>query len=252
LIRIYLIWDILPLPMHMSRIFHGKETWAKQIEEVAGERPVVFMNKYQYPSVYWFYTGKKAFTRNNLLYRRNQYDVWPLESELEGQNVLLTRWGAPDSSKVLSTVFGDIHYYDIERYCSFNRLKIEIPEEKPESMAGESFEVAVRISNPTSLEVSLDCDCDLPPLLMYAYINEDRKTRFYTVEPQPVFGSIGLGSLEPGGEFLLDVRLIAPAEPGRYALTISFGSRILLPGINGAPVELKISPASQEKSLAQK
>ena len=89
LIRAYLVWNILPLPDHVSKMFHDKDTWAAQVKAKAGERPVIFMNKYQHPSVYWFYTGKTAFTRNNVLYRRNQFDVWPLESQLEGQSVVL-------------------------------------------------------------------------------------------------------------------------------------------------------------------
>ena len=126
-IRAYLIVDFLPLPAHVTRMFHGKDVWARQIEEVAGNRPVVFMNKYQSPSVYWFYTGKKSFTRNNIYYRRNQYDVWDMEADLQGKEVLLARWGQADSTRVISTKLEDIHYYMIKNYCSFNRLSIKIP-----------------------------------------------------------------------------------------------------------------------------
>ena len=92
-IRLYLIVEILPMPVHVSRMFHDKDKWVKEIGEVAGDRPVVFMNKYQYPSLYWFYNRKPAFTHNTIIYRRNQYDVWSLEEELQGKQVLLTHWG---------------------------------------------------------------------------------------------------------------------------------------------------------------
>ncbi len=238
LIRAYLVWNFLPLPAHVSRIFHDKDTWVAEIEEVAGDRPVVFMNKFQYPSLYWFYSGKKAFTRNNVLYRRNQFDVWPLEEELEGKNVMLARWGAKrDSMRIFPTVFGDIPYYDIRRYCSFNRLRIDILNKEPVTEAGQSFMTSIRISNPTSKVVSLDCDCDLPPLLMYSWINEKREKSIFTLEPQPALGSLG-----PGEEILLEIPLVAPEDPGRYRLLISFGSDLLLPGINGNPVEFSVSP----------
>ncbi len=238
LLRAYLVWDFLPIPMHFSKMFHGKDAWAKDIEAVAGDRPVVFMNKFQNPSVYWFYTGKKAFTRNNILYRRNQFDVWPFESELEGDSVLLTRWGTRrDSMQVLTTVYGDIPYY-ILRYCSFNRLSIRILEKEIEAGAGKPFTVRVRISNPTPGVVDLDCDCDLPPLLMYTYRSRERKYSYFQVDPQPE-----LGSLYPGDEVLLDLTIPAPEEPGEYRLSVSFGSAILLPGINGPPSELTVTPA---------
>ena len=90
IIRIYLIVEILPLPEHVARMFHNKDVWAKQIGKVAGDRPVVFRNKYQHASLYWFYNKKPAFTRNNIRYRRNQYDLWNLEEELQGKQVLFT------------------------------------------------------------------------------------------------------------------------------------------------------------------
>jgi len=240
-IRAYLVWDFLPIPDNVSRMFHGKATWAAQIAEVAGDRPVVFSNKYQFPSVYWYYTGKKAYTRNDMLYRRNQFDIWPLESELEGQRVLFSFWGHNDSIRHVPTVLGDFPYLEIERWCSFNRLNIKILEKKPEAGAGMPFSIPVRISNPTSLPVSLDRECDQSPLLMYGFLSRDREIRYGKVDPQPVFGS-----LQPGEEVTLELPLVAPDEPGTYRLIIAFGSKLLLPGINGRPAELTvISPPVQ-------
>jgi hypothetical protein len=240
-IRAYLVWDFLPIPDNVSRMFHGKATWAAQIAEVAGDRPVVFSNKYQFPSVYWYYTGKKAYTRNDMLYRRNQFDIWPLESELEGQRVLFSFWGHNDSIRHVPTVLGDFPYLEIERWCSFNRLNIKILEKKPEAGAGMPFTLPVRISNPTSLPVSLDRECDQSPLLMYGFLSRDREIRYGKVDPQPVFGS-----LQPGEEVTLELPLVAPDEPGTYRLIIAFGSKLLLPGINGRPAELTvISPPVQ-------
>jgi len=205
------------------------------------------MNKYQYPSVYRFYSGNTSFTRNNVFYRRNQFDVWPLEEELEGKSVILTRWGSQrDSLKIMSTVFGETPYYDISRYCSFNRLKIEILDKTNESIAGGNFRITIRIQNPTVTRVNLDCECDLPPLLMYSLVNDKRKTRTYTVDPQPE-----LNSLEPGEEILVEVSLDAPEEPGMYSLMVSFGSEILIPGINGRPAELLVTEALPETGLAR-
>ncbi len=236
-VRVFLIWDFLPLPDHVSIMFHEKDTWAEEIEEVAGDRPVVFMNKYQHPSVYWFYTGKKAFTRNNFLYRRNQFDLWPFESELEGKSVMLTRWHMRDSTQMFSTSRGDVAYYNIERYCSFNRLRIDILNEDLESGTALDIPLKIRITNPTDNPVNLSCKCDLPPLLMYSYIQQKKRTISKNVEPQPVFGSIA-----PGEEIIHDIIITAPTDPGEYSLLISFGSAILLPGINGAPSELKVNP----------
>lgn len=243
IIRVYLVWDFLPLPGNRAKAFHGKDIWTKQVAEVTGERPVVFLNKYQNASVYWFYTGKKAFTRNDILYRRNQFDLWPMEEQLEGRPVLLMGWGKSDSTLNLPTVIGDIPYYEIERYCSFNRLRIEIPEKKISTGPGSTLALSIRLSNPTSRDVALDCECDLPPLLMYSYQIRERRTNrritsSYVLEPQP-----RIGNLSPGETIQLDLELTAPEDPDQYELWISFGSRILHPGINGSPGQLTVREA---------
>jgi hypothetical protein len=243
-IRLYLVWNFLPLPEHVTRMFHDKDRWSAEIENVAGERPVIFMNKYQHPSVYWFYTGKTAFTRNNILYRRNQFDLWPLEDQLEGQEVILTRWGVQDSTLVLPAIYGDIPYYPIKRYCSFNRIKISILGKVREMPAGTEFSLPVRFSNPTGKAVNLDCDCDLPPILKYSFINREKRTIILPVEPQP-----DIGIINPGDEIYLDLNFTAPTKPDVYKMYVSFGSDILIPGINGAPIEVKIAPL-QESGLA--
>jgi hypothetical protein len=49
----------------------------------------VFVNSYQRASQYWFYSGDTAFSLNNVYYRRNNYNFWPLEGRLLGKDVLL-------------------------------------------------------------------------------------------------------------------------------------------------------------------
>jgi hypothetical protein len=207
-IRLYLIVEILPMPVHVSRMFHDKDLWAKQIGEVAGDRPVVFLNKYQHPSLYRFY----------------------------GRQVLLTHWGKVDSTRAIATTWDEIYYYEIERYCSFNRLSVKILEKKLQSPPGEQINVPVQIGNPTHQTVCLDCPCDLPPMLYQSV--EDRDRIFYhdRIQEQP-----RLTSLEPGEQILLDIQIKVPEEPGDYLLTISFGSELLIPGINGVPVKLLVT-----------
>lgn len=238
IIRIYLMVEILPMPVHVSRMFHDKDIWARQIGKVAGDLPVVFKNKYQHPSLYWFYNQKPAFTRNNIMYRRNQYDVWNLEAELHGKQVLLTHWEKGDSTKVIPTVWDDIYYYDIERFCSFNRLSVRILEEKLRAAPGQQIMVPVRIGNPTDQKVCLDCPCDLPPMLYQSTVDRDRRFQFDRIQDQE---TPRLTSLEPGEQILLDIRVKVPEKPGDYLLTISFGSELLLPGINGLPVKLSVT-----------
>jgi hypothetical protein len=237
LIRTYLLVEIFPLPVHVARMFHDKDKWARQIGEAAGDKPVIFISKYQHASLYWFYNNKPAFSRNNVEYRRNQYDVWNLEEELDGQAVMLTHLEKTDSNHLLETAWGDVYYYDIEKYCSFNRLSVKIPDKQVLAVTGEKLMVQVRIGNPTGKEVCLNCPCDLPPLLYMSVEDSDRAFHHTVIEPQPQ-----LTSLRPGEELLENIQLHVPEVPGEYLLSISFGSEILIPGINGPPVKLVVRP----------
>jgi len=46
----------VPLPI-LKKEFHNKKQWVADISNIAGDRPVVFTNAYQRPSVYIFYSG---------------------------------------------------------------------------------------------------------------------------------------------------------------------------------------------------
>ena len=85
--RSALIFDFLPVSFLRDE-FHDYEKKVKEISRLAGDRPVVFTNSYQDPSVYTFYTGKFAHTLNNLNYRRTQYDLWNFEEQIHGKEVL--------------------------------------------------------------------------------------------------------------------------------------------------------------------
>ncbi len=50
----------------------------------AAGRPVVFINSYQWPSKYMFYSGERIYVVNNRYNRRNQYNYWDTEKQLLG------------------------------------------------------------------------------------------------------------------------------------------------------------------------
>jgi hypothetical protein len=80
-------FDYLPVSF-LKKEFHNKKQWSKDISSLAGNRPVVFTNSYQRPAVYTFYTGKFAYSLDNLSYRKTQYDLWNFEEQVHGKEVL--------------------------------------------------------------------------------------------------------------------------------------------------------------------
>ena len=59
--------------------YHGKEPYYKAIEQVAGDRPVVFRGSFQQPALYHYFTGKESSTLQSYYDRMTQYDLWQFD-----------------------------------------------------------------------------------------------------------------------------------------------------------------------------
>ncbi|ULQ51659.1 ArnT family glycosyltransferase [Flavihumibacter fluvii] len=88
-VRIYMLTDIPQLTSRFHDEMHNNRSWAAAIKARSNGLPVVFMNSYQRPSKYWFYTGDTCFGLNNTGYRRNNYNFWPIEKEFQGKEVIV-------------------------------------------------------------------------------------------------------------------------------------------------------------------
>ncbi|HMJ47479.1 MAG TPA: glycosyltransferase family 39 protein, partial [Ferruginibacter sp.] len=92
LIMVIRLVFIIPLPftqkIKVVKKHTGNEQWAAQLKAKAGENFIVFNSGFQEPSEYNFYNNTtKAFSYNSRYYRKNQYDIWPIEDSLRGKNV---------------------------------------------------------------------------------------------------------------------------------------------------------------------
>lgn len=88
-VRIYMMLDIDPSPLMPKDEFHRNHEWAEVIRKKADNRAVVFVNTYQRPSQYMFYTDEKAYGLNNIFYRRNNFNFWPIEADVFGKPALV-------------------------------------------------------------------------------------------------------------------------------------------------------------------
>jgi hypothetical protein len=127
LVRIALMADFLPVSF-LKDEYHNRRKWANEIADLAGYRPVIFTNSYQNASTYTFYTGKFAHSLDNLNYRKTQYDLWPFEEKVHGEEVLyiphyltydykknLTKYSLPDGDSLFFRVFKD--FQSLQREC---------------------------------------------------------------------------------------------------------------------------------------
>lgn len=88
-VRIYMMADVVPAKWLKKDEFHKSREWAMAIKDSAHGLPVVFLDSYQKPSQYWFWSGDTSYGLNTARYRRNNYNFWPLEKQLQGRKVFV-------------------------------------------------------------------------------------------------------------------------------------------------------------------
>lgn len=239
LLRLAVMIDLGILPDKVSQRFLNKEPFYQKVREEAGGRPVVFTNSFQKPSLYWFFTGEPAFTHNNYRYRKNQYDLWNMEADLQGKKVLFLPDRFMPGCDTLQTEREDVRIHRTEYFCFFNRVEIEPPEIHWEFEAGAQIDVDLELGNPTGEPVSFSDSCTWKPWLVYTTISEEGKERTARAQygdPLPV--------LAPGEYTLFPVEITAPEAPGQYQLLFSFGGEYLTAGMNGRSVRMTVHARS--------
>lgn len=102
IVRLYMFIDIPAYSFMPKDEFHGNKKWVMELKTKAAGRPVLFTNSYQRPSKYWFYSGDTSFSLNTYGYRQNQYNLWPLESKLQGKSVVAV--GAMEPTLAIDSV----------------------------------------------------------------------------------------------------------------------------------------------------
>lgn len=87
--RIIMMIDLPPAWWIFKDEFHENKNFVKQVQTRAKNTPVVFLDTYQKPSKYWFYSSDTAFALNAPTYRRNNYNFWPIEENYIGRSAFV-------------------------------------------------------------------------------------------------------------------------------------------------------------------
>ena len=123
--RVYMMIDIDPLPFFPKDEFHRNKEWSSIVHDKAAGKSVVFVNTYQRPSQYNFYSGDSAFGLNNIYYRRNNYNFWPLEQSLMGRSAtVISHENYEYFTDTIHTPRGFIGSRVIDPFFSFSRVDI--------------------------------------------------------------------------------------------------------------------------------
>jgi hypothetical protein len=232
--RLYLVYDYLGLPKKVVNLreLYGWDEWAKEVELLAGERPVVFFNNYQKASKYIFYTHRLAYTLENSTAHRTQYYYWDdMERELQGKDVMILSLSEEPyipGKKTFTAGNNSINYYG---YCpdfrSYYALPVKLLTNDLKFRRKSVISLPVRIINPYPDTLNFGCEPAMPSRLVLCLYDEQNNFRIDTAMTglDPVI-------LAPGDFKDTCIRVIAPEIPGTYYFCISVQTGWLAPGRN--------------------
>lgn len=231
--------DFLPLSF-LKHEFHNKKQWVNDISAIAGNRPVIFTNSYQQPSVYTFYSGKLAYTLDNLSYRKTQYDLWDFEEQVHGKEVLYVPHLFSDTykrnltKKMLSK--GDSAFVRI--FSNFQSLQKECVILKPGIYTFSRIDtnaIHLKLFNPYPYPVDFK-NIELPVVFQIAFMKSGLMAVKKNLE-LPGYISV----LSPGDTIEVDCKFILKDLPaGDYNFGICSEAGILYDTFNSKLTEARI------------
>jgi hypothetical protein len=152
IVRLYMLSDIDALTRIFKDELHGNAAWAAAIKAKSNDLPVVFLNSYQRPSKYWFYSGDTSFAVNTTNYRRTNYNFWPIEREWQGKTVLLADNGLAsiNGSFPIETIRGPITAVVDSNLQSFSHIQLTVIQPQVEGEKGAQLKLLVEVSKEST------------------------------------------------------------------------------------------------------
>lgn len=232
--------DFLPVS-YFKNEFHKKKQWSRDISTLAGDRPVVFTNSYQRPAVYTFYTGKFAYTLDNLSYRKTQYDIWNFEERVHGKEVLyvphfftdyckhnLTKHILSEGDSVFVRIYKD--FQSLQREC------VILNDEEYAFSRSEINTIHLKIFNPYPFMIDFRHK-ELPIVFQIAFIKNGNMMVKKNLELPDNFTRLNVGDT-----ITVDCKFtIEDLPPGAYKLAICSETGILYDTYNSKFKEAKIN-----------
>jgi hypothetical protein len=235
ILRFSLMVQIFPKEFNITKDFHLWDKWAKEIKTYANGRKVVFVNSFQQPSKYSFYTGGDfSHSLNSIHYRQNQYDIWNGEENIQEQDILLV--GAYRKYDTLLTSVGSYRVRNIDNFHSyFNAIKIVSDRQEVICLPKDSLLLRLQIINQTKDTVSFQSsDVRFSPCISSTFHNN--RSFGATICSDTI-----QTSLLPFAEFRTDVLITAPDKPGKYFGYLSLINDQLLAPFHSRPIRIIVT-----------
>lgn len=113
IIRLQLMFPLLPINHANVDYYHGRKLWAEDIQKLAGNKPVLFPNNLRETALYSFYSKAFSTTVYGRAEKKSQYDLWNYEDSIQNKDVLYVSLDSFPGSSRLNTRMGETEYYTV-------------------------------------------------------------------------------------------------------------------------------------------
>lgn len=226
-----LIYDTGKYFQLMSQVtesFHGKKEWADAIKSKLGMQPIAFLNSYKNAAIYQFYTGNESFSLNNIMGRKNQYDIWNYENKYRGKDLSIISTYPLPGFKSISNKFEETKFRSINNFQANSNIKIQ-PLDAP-NIAKPNDTLSFKIDFTFPDESTINSNPLLTSSIFYYYL--DGKN---LIKMGPIMKLKNQDLRER-----LKINVPTPNQPGRYNLFLSVKNGWLPGTINSKSIGIAI------------
>ena len=219
--------------------FQNYDVWAEEIKSIAKENPVLFLDGFQKPSYYNYYTKSlKGVAYNSIYYRQTQYDLWSLETSIQNHKVLLVKEGKSTNAqeKEINTVKGVYNFRWIDSVRFYPKINFEPLNFEKDWSANEERTITFKVTNPYNKLVDLSSDhqkwtCSF----LYGYLQDGEIINTITLPRE-----LTALKIEAKKNQELSIKIKAPAKTGDYKLFISIKTEPFAGTRNSKMISIKV------------
>lgn len=233
IIRLHFGTDLTRKYLHVpSETQHWKQ-WAQTIAADAGSLPVVFFSNYSKAAKYSFYSGNKSFSLTEVMMRKNQYNLLPIEEELQNERVYVCSfWGFHPTHAIyckhFETPATNFDGCVTDSFLSWIKVEIEPQLYKYKAQHGSQIIIPVRVTSPYK---------NHPPpnqlsRITYQVYGSDKLKRYENET------DVLLGDAFTSGK--VEVKVLLPDVPGRYEIFVSVSQDNFPASINSRAVSVEV------------
>lgn len=210
-VRFLLVFDVLP---GLNKEFHRNRQKMQALHELVGERLVCFMNSYQSPSLYMFYTPGIAHSINNTEGGKNQYDFWNYADSVNRKPcMVIASYEHPDFPVVKRGQF-DFRMHEYADLPVAHKLKIRTDEWLHKLHPGDSLIAPAWLINGNNYDFTLQDN--LYPMEWTAYYNHKKPNQYHHA-----LQLVGLPDrLAAGDSVRVIIHTVTPDQPGTHKMCV--------------------------------